>query len=46
MAEGVLVLAHILAAFKLKPLPGRGFPPPDAKITLRPSAVELQLERR
>ncbi len=46
MAEGALVLAHILTAYKLKPLPGKGFPAPDAKITLRPSTVELQLERR
>lgn len=46
MAEVVLVTARILQTFSLKPLPGASFPAADAKITLRPSTVNLVLERR
>lgn len=46
MAEAVLVLSHVLRTHTLKPMPGRAFPQPDVKITLRPAAVPLLIQKR
>ena len=46
MLEAVLVLALVLAAVWLEPLPGAPFPAAAPQITLRPAAVRLRVRRR
>jgi len=46
LVEAVLVVAAVLQRFELRLPPGQGFPEPEALLTLRPAAFQVDLKAR